>query len=186
MLTADELRRVVLSLPEAEERETWGHPTFRVRDKMFATLSDDGRQATVKATREDQAALVADSITVHATPGITAAPDGALGYYTRSGATAALAGIRLLASERLTGAALLPLLLTLAAAAFWGMANIATKRAGDIDMLAFVVWASLVPPLPLLGLSLLIAALPSLRGLDDEGPAVAGAGPSPEPSGSGT
>jgi hypothetical protein len=59
MITADELRRVVLSLPEAEERETWGHPTFRVRDKMFATLSDDGRQATVKATREEQAALVA-------------------------------------------------------------------------------------------------------------------------------
>jgi hypothetical protein len=26
MTTADELRRVVLSLPEAEERETWGHP----------------------------------------------------------------------------------------------------------------------------------------------------------------
>ena len=59
MHTADELRRVVLSLPEAEERETWGHPTFRVRDKMFATLSDDGRHATVKATREEQAALVA-------------------------------------------------------------------------------------------------------------------------------
>jgi hypothetical protein len=59
MPTADELRRVVLSLPEAEERETWGHPTFRVRDKMFATLSDDGQQATVKATWEEQAALVA-------------------------------------------------------------------------------------------------------------------------------
>ena len=59
MITADELRQVVRSLPEAEERETWGHPTFRVRDKMFATLSDDGRQATVKATREEQAALVA-------------------------------------------------------------------------------------------------------------------------------
>lgn len=72
------------------------------------------------------------------------------------GAGVALAGILLIGSERLTGAALLPLLLTLAAAAFWGMANIATKRAGDIDMLAFVVWASLVPPLPLLGLSLLI------------------------------
>ena len=26
MTTADELRRVVLSLPEAEERETWGVP----------------------------------------------------------------------------------------------------------------------------------------------------------------
>ena len=59
MITADELRRVVLSLPEAEERETWGHPTFRVRDKMFAALSDDGRQASVKATREEQAALLA-------------------------------------------------------------------------------------------------------------------------------
>jgi hypothetical protein len=59
MITADEFRRVVLSLPETEERETWGHPTFRIRDKMFATLSDDGRQATVKATRQEQAALVA-------------------------------------------------------------------------------------------------------------------------------
>jgi hypothetical protein len=59
MITADELRRVVLSLPEAEERETWGHPTFRVRDKMFATLAPDGSQATVKASRPEQAALVA-------------------------------------------------------------------------------------------------------------------------------
>ena len=59
MVSADELRQVMGSLPEAEERETWGHPTFRVRDKMFATMSDDGRQATVKATKEEQAALVA-------------------------------------------------------------------------------------------------------------------------------
>ena len=43
MTTADELRRVVLALPEAEERETWGHPTFRARDKLFAALSDDGQ-----------------------------------------------------------------------------------------------------------------------------------------------
>ncbi len=59
MVSADELRQVMGSLPEAEERETWGHPTFRVRDKMFATMSDDGRQATVKATKQEQAALVA-------------------------------------------------------------------------------------------------------------------------------
>jgi YjbR len=50
---------VALALPEAEERETWGHPTFRVRDRMFAALSDDGRLASVKATREEQAALIA-------------------------------------------------------------------------------------------------------------------------------
>jgi hypothetical protein len=59
MVTADELRQVVRSLPQAEERETWGHPTFRVRDKMFAAMSDDGLAASVKATREEQAALVA-------------------------------------------------------------------------------------------------------------------------------
>jgi hypothetical protein len=59
MVSADELRQVMRSLPEAEERETWGHPTFRVRDKMLAALSDDGREASVKATRQEQAALVA-------------------------------------------------------------------------------------------------------------------------------
>jgi hypothetical protein len=59
MVSAEEFRNVVFLLPEAEERKAWGHPTFRVRDKMFATLSDDGRSATVKATREEQAALVA-------------------------------------------------------------------------------------------------------------------------------
>jgi hypothetical protein len=59
MSSADELRRVALSLPEAEERETWGHPTFRVREKMFAALSDDGQTASVKATRDEQSALVA-------------------------------------------------------------------------------------------------------------------------------
>jgi len=32
----DRLRRICLALPEAEERETWGDPTFRVRDKIFA------------------------------------------------------------------------------------------------------------------------------------------------------
>ena len=58
MITADELRQVVRSLPEAEERETWGHPTFRVRDRMFAAMSDDGQEASVKATRQEQAALV--------------------------------------------------------------------------------------------------------------------------------
>lgn len=39
--------------------------------------------------------LVADAITVHTTPGITASSDGALGYYTQAGATADLAGVRL-------------------------------------------------------------------------------------------
>lgn len=72
------------------------------------------------------------------------------------GAIIAFAGIGVIASERLDGAVLLPLLLTIAAALFWGFANTTSKKAGKVDMLGLVVWSSLVPPLPLLGLSLLL------------------------------
>lgn len=72
------------------------------------------------------------------------------------GAAVALAGIGVIGAERLDGAALLPLLMTIAAAFFWGVGNIATKQAGKVDMLAFVVWSALVPPIPLLACSLLI------------------------------
>ncbi len=57
-MTRDEFRRAALAFPEAAEQETWGHPTFRVRGKMFATMSADDDAATVKASREAQAALV--------------------------------------------------------------------------------------------------------------------------------
>ena len=33
------LRRLCLALPEAHEVEAWGEPTFRVRNKMFATYA---------------------------------------------------------------------------------------------------------------------------------------------------
>ena len=36
------------------------------------------------------------------------------------------------------------------AAAFWGVGNVVGKIAGNVDMLAFTVWSSLVAPLPLL------------------------------------
>ena len=35
------LREICLALPEAAERETWGHATFRVREKIFAMGGDD-------------------------------------------------------------------------------------------------------------------------------------------------
>ena len=65
------------------------------------------------------------------------------------GAAIAFAGIALIGSERLGGASLGPLLLVIAAAAFWGAGNVVTKIAGKIDMLAFVAWSSLVAPAPL-------------------------------------
>ncbi|NRA03689.1 MAG: MmcQ/YjbR family DNA-binding protein [Myxococcales bacterium] len=43
------IRTLCLSLPETTEKEAWGGPTFRVKDKMFAMYMDnhhgDGRVA---------------------------------------------------------------------------------------------------------------------------------------------
>lgn len=72
------------------------------------------------------------------------------------GAVVALAGLGLIGAEHLGGAMLGPLLMTMVAALFWGISNILTKRAGNIDMLGFVVWSSLVAPLPMLVLALLV------------------------------
>lgn len=58
-MTGPQLRELALGLPGAQERETWGHPTFRVRDKIFVSMADDGSTANVKATSEDQAELLA-------------------------------------------------------------------------------------------------------------------------------
>src|SRR5207248_1677998 len=58
MPSGADFKKIALSFPQAEERETWGHPTFRVRNKMFAAMASDGASASVKATKAAQAALV--------------------------------------------------------------------------------------------------------------------------------
>ena len=35
------LRKLCFALPEVTEKEAWGTPTFRVRDKLFAMFNDD-------------------------------------------------------------------------------------------------------------------------------------------------
>jgi O-acetylserine/cysteine efflux transporter len=72
------------------------------------------------------------------------------------GGSIACLGLVLIAWPRVGGGEALPFLMTVAAAAMWGVANIIAKRAGRIDMLGFTVWASLVAPVPLLLLSLWI------------------------------
>jgi hypothetical protein len=60
MSSGDDLREIALSLPEAEERETWNSATFRVRGKIFVMMSADGTGASVKATKDEQSALIAE------------------------------------------------------------------------------------------------------------------------------
>jgi predicted DNA-binding protein (MmcQ/YjbR family) len=59
--TFDDVRRICLSLPEAEEVfvEAWGHPTFRVRNKMFASMGGEDGEAscTFKTEAEEREAL---------------------------------------------------------------------------------------------------------------------------------
>jgi len=75
-------------------------------------------------------------------------------WFQLVGAGIAFAGVVLIGQRRAGGAELLPFLLVLAAAFCWGIANLIGKMAGRIDMLAFIVWSSLVSPIPLLLLSL--------------------------------
>jgi hypothetical protein len=58
-----QVRDWVLALPGGCEVmvESWGHPTLRVGDKMFAAGSPGADTMTVKASREDQAELIASA-----------------------------------------------------------------------------------------------------------------------------
>jgi hypothetical protein len=58
--------KVVQGLPGAEEHEGWaGQPAFKVRKKGFAYLSEDEQRLILKALREEQHALVAESPDVY-------------------------------------------------------------------------------------------------------------------------
>jgi hypothetical protein len=58
-VTADDFRRIALSLPGASESAHMGHPDFRVGGKIFATLgAPDEDWGMVKLTPLQQALLV--------------------------------------------------------------------------------------------------------------------------------
>ncbi len=78
------------------------------------------------------------------------------------GAAVAFGGIAVIASERIEGAGLLPLSLTLLAAISWGLANVLTKKAGKVNAVAFTVWGALAAPIPLFMLSLLTEGWPAI------------------------
>ena len=60
-MTAEKFRQYALSLPDASEGAHMGHPDFRVRGKIFATLFHGGeRTGMVKLTPQQQQAFVRD------------------------------------------------------------------------------------------------------------------------------
>lgn len=54
MITADTVRLLALSLPEAAEEPHNGKPSFRVRKKIFAVLHTEEKKAVLKLSEVDQ------------------------------------------------------------------------------------------------------------------------------------
>jgi hypothetical protein len=82
-MQARTVRRLAMALPDAEERETWETPTFRVHDKIFAMFSEGGREVWIKSTHDEQRALVAmDPDTYFVPPYV--GPSGWVGVHART------------------------------------------------------------------------------------------------------
>ena len=47
MITEDDVRRVALSLPATTEKPSYGTPAFRVKDKLFARIREEGNVLVV-------------------------------------------------------------------------------------------------------------------------------------------
>ena len=59
MTTFDDVRRIAMALPEAEEVLTWETDvTFRVRHKIFAIGGEGAERVSIKANLEMQAELI--------------------------------------------------------------------------------------------------------------------------------
>ncbi len=66
----EDLRALALALPEAEEHDHFGRPSFRVRGKIFATVlagTGDGAHVNLTLPREEHEALVASDPDVFGT-----------------------------------------------------------------------------------------------------------------------
>jgi O-acetylserine/cysteine efflux transporter len=67
-----------------------------------------------------------------------------------------VAGLALIGWDRWSGTGAGAFALVLLAALFWAIANLAIKRAGGVEPIAFAVWTSAVAALPLIALSLAV------------------------------
>ena len=71
------MRAIALELTDTCERSHFGHPDFRVKNRIFATLWPGQHRSILKLPREDQAAAVLANPEVFAIP-----PGGERGGWT--------------------------------------------------------------------------------------------------------
>lgn len=77
-----------------------------------------------------------------------------IGRHQVAGVSVAIIGFSIFVFTTSGGVTPLGLGMILLAGLFWAIANLITKRVKGVNPLHFLVWVCLVPPLPLLGLSL--------------------------------
>ena len=89
------------------------------------------------------------------------------------GLSIAACGLVVIAGDMEGSVGLIAFLTLIAAAACWGLANIMTRRTAAPNPLAFMIWVSAVPPLPMFGLSWMFegpdAIAAAFAGLDVRG-----------------
>jgi hypothetical protein len=69
MATEDDVRRIALSLPSTVEKPSYGTPGFRVKDKLFARIREDGELGVhVESEFEKRAMCEADPVKFFTTP----------------------------------------------------------------------------------------------------------------------
>ena len=70
MVTEDDVRRIALSLPATTEKPSYGTPGFRVKDKLFARMREEGDALVVFVADlgEKEALLASDDDVFFTTP----------------------------------------------------------------------------------------------------------------------
>lgn len=61
MVDEDDVRRLALALPETTERPSYGSPAFRVRDRPFARIHQDGGVLVLWCAHELEVASLIES-----------------------------------------------------------------------------------------------------------------------------
>ncbi len=76
MITEADIRRVALALPETSEKLSWGTPFFRVRNRGFARIREEGDVLAVYCADESekQALIASEPDKFFTTPTTTATP----------------------------------------------------------------------------------------------------------------
>lgn len=75
----------------------------------------------------------------------------------------AASGMLLIGWQMQADSSALGFFLIIAAAVSWGIANILYRKVGQVDMFALTVWSSVIPPIPMLGVSLYIDGIDVVR-----------------------